>query len=195
MLTDISIKSLIAPTNLPNSRRETPDGKVAGLFFIIQPSGASWALRYRAAGGAPRKLTLGPFPALDLKAARRAAEDARGRITKGEDPAREKTAARAAAKAEREADHDLVERIVEQFVERHAKAHTRDWRETERILNRNVVDRWRGRRLSQIGRADVHNLLDAIADRGTPIADRRQSGARSASRNVQVGRWPRDYRK
>jgi integrase len=174
MLTDISIKSLIAPANLPNSRRETPDGKVAGLFFIIQPSGAaSWALRYRAAGGAPRKLTLGPFPALDLKAARRAAEDARGRIAKGEDPAREKTAARAAAKAEREADHDLVERVVEQFVERHAKAHTRDWRETERILNRNVVDRWRGRRLSQIGRADVHNLLDAIADRGAPIAANR----------------------
>jgi hypothetical protein len=41
-------------------RREIPDGGCAGLYLIIQPSGAkSWALRFRRPGGATAKLTLG----------------------------------------------------------------------------------------------------------------------------------------
>jgi integrase len=173
MLTDIAIKALIAPANLPASRRETPDGKVAGLFFITQPSGAtSWALRYRAEG-ASRKLTLGSFPALDLKAARRKAEDERGKIARGEDPVTAKQASRAAAKAEREGETDLVEKVVEKFVERYAKAQTRDWRETERLLEKNAVEKWRGRRLSSITPPQIHDLLDEITDRGAPIAANR----------------------
>jgi hypothetical protein len=90
MLTDITIRKLLASP--PPKRVEHAAGKVAGLFFITQPSGAtSWALRYRAAG-ATRKLTLGSFPSLDLKAPRRAAEEARGQIARGEDPAAAKTA-------------------------------------------------------------------------------------------------------
>jgi integrase len=173
MLSDAGIKALIAPANIPASRRETPDGKIAGLFFITQPSGAtSWALRYRAAG-VPRKFTLGSFPSLDLKAARRAAEEARGKIARGEDPAATKTAAREAAKAEREGETDLVEKVVEKFIERYAKAQTRDWRETERLLEKNAVKKWKGRRLSTITVPHIHDLLDEITDRGAPIAANR----------------------
>ena len=173
MLTDIAIKALIAPANIPASRRETPDGKVAGLFFITQPSGAtSWALRYRAEG-ASRKLTLGTFPALDLKAARRKAEEERGKIARGEDPATVKQASRAAAKAERDGETDLVEKVVEKFIERYAKAQTRDWRETERLLEKNAVEKWKGRRLSAITPPQVHDLLDEMTDRGAPIAANR----------------------
>jgi integrase len=173
MLTDITIKELLKPASQAAKRRETPDGKVAGLFFITQPSGAtSWALRYRA-DGASRKLTLGSFPALDLKGARRAAEEARGAIARGEDPAAAKTAAREAAKAERKAEGDLIENVVSQFIERYAKAKTRDWRETERLLKRNVVERWPGKCLREITKPMVHAMLDAIADRGSPIAANR----------------------
>ena len=174
MLTDIAIKELIRPTNLPTTRRETPDGKVAGLFFITQPSGAtSWALRYRANGGASRKLTLGSFPSLDLKAARRAAEEARGKIARGEDPAAANRASRAAAKAEREGETDLVENVVDKFVERYAKAQTRDWRETKRLLEKNAVSKWKGRQLSTITPPQIHDLLDEITDRGAPIGANR----------------------
>src|SRR5580693_4693782 len=122
MLTDIAIKKLVSSP--PSARLETADGKVAGLYLVQQPSGAtSWALRYRASG-VPRKFTLGSFPALDIKAARRAAEEARGAIARGEDPAGEKTAARAAARAEREAETDLIEKVAETFIERHAKRAT-----------------------------------------------------------------------
>jgi hypothetical protein len=92
---------------------------------------------------------------------RRRAERSQGR----EDPAAAKTAAREAARAEREAETDLVEKVAEQFMERYAKAHTRDWVESRRLLDRNVIARWQGRKLSQIGRADIHNLLDATAAR------------------------------
>jgi integrase len=170
-LTDTTIRKLLA-SPLPK-RVERADGKVAGLFFITQPSGAtSWALRYRA-DGASRKFTLGSFPSLDLKAARRAAEEARGKIARGEDPAGQKAADRAAAKAEREGETDLVEKVVEKFIERHAKAQTRDWRETKRLLEKNVVERWRGRRLSAITPPQIHDLLDSIIDRGAPIAANR----------------------
>ena len=65
------------------------------------------------------------------------------------------------------------------FVERYAKKQTREksWRETDRILDREVVEAWRGRRLSAIKRADVHDLLDKIVDRGAPIAANRTLAA------------------
>jgi integrase len=166
MLTDLLIKKL----PLPEKRREIPDGKVPGLFLIHQPSGTrSWAFRYHLLGGATAKLTIGPYPAVSVAAARRRAEEARGEVAAGRDPASLKQASRAAAKAEREVEVDLVERVVEQFIERHAKPNTRDWRETERILVREVIVRWKGRRLSHITRAHVHEMLDQIIDRGARI--------------------------
>jgi integrase len=165
MLTDLGIKKL----PLPAKRREVPDGKIAGLYLILQPSGArSWALRYRVAGR-PTKLTLGPYPALDLVTARRRAQEAIGDIAGGVDPAAQKKAAREALKAAREADADRVERVVALFIERYAKPKTRDWRETERMLAKEVANRWHGRGLSHITRANVHEMLDEIIDRGTPI--------------------------
>jgi integrase len=171
MLTDIAIRKLIASP--PPKRVETPDGKVSGLYFVQQPSGAtSWALRYRVASTS-RKLTVGPYPALGLAQARRKAEEARGAIAKGEDPAAAKTAARAAAKAKKQAGEDLIENVVEKFIARHAEPKTRDWKETRRLLEKNAVERWKGRRLSTITLSQTHDLLDEIIDRGSPFAANR----------------------
>jgi Arm DNA-binding domain len=69
VLTDIQIKKLA----LSKVRKEVPDGKVSGLYLVAQPSGAkSWAVRYRIAGQ-PKKLTLGPYPTIDLATARKRA--------------------------------------------------------------------------------------------------------------------------
>ena len=171
MLSDITIRKLSAS---PPPKRVEHAGR-QGRWLVLYHStirrdklGAAVS-----SGGASRKLTLGSFPALDLKAARRAAEEARGKIARGEDPAGAKTAARAATKAEREGETDLVEKVVEKFIERYAKAKTRDWRETERLLEKNVVEKWRGRRLSTITPPQIHDLLDEIVDRGAPIAANR----------------------
>jgi integrase len=163
ILTELAIKRLLAKP--PAEREEVPDGKGRGLYLVIQPSGAaSWALRYRA-DGASRKLTLGRYPALGLATARKRAAEALGQVAGGKDPARAKTAARAAEKAE----EDKVARVVAEFVERYAKRQTRDWRETERMLVKEIAGRWKGKRLSEITRAQVNGMLDEIVDRGTPI--------------------------
>jgi integrase len=168
-LTDLKVKNLCPGA----ARREIPDGRIGGLYFVLQPSGArSWAVRYRA-GGRPAKFTIGAYPAIDLATARRLAQKALGEVAEGQSPAANKQAAKAALREAKRAENDLVERVVEQFVERHAKPKTRDWRETERMLKNKIVKAWRGRRLSQIGRADVHALLDNIIDVGHPISANR----------------------
>ncbi len=147
-----------------------------GLYLTVRPSGAmSFNLRYRF-GGQPRNLTIGPA-AIGLAEARRLAQEARGEIARGVDPCAAKTARKAAAvaavKAAKEPARDGVEAVVTEFIERYAKQKTRDWRETQRLLTKEVVAAWNGRRLSEIDRADVHRLLDAIVDRGAPVGANR----------------------
>jgi hypothetical protein len=166
MLTEVAIRTLAAA----DSRREIPDGKVTGLYLVVQPSGAkSWALRYRARGK-PKKLTIGPYPLVAIAEARRHATAALGDVATGKDPAAEKTSARAAARAEKD---DMVDAVVNDFVKLYAARNTRDWRETERILKKDVVSRWRGRRLGDIERKDVAKLLDEMIDRGAPVGANR----------------------
>ncbi len=169
-LTVRTIDTLTAPA----SRQEVPDGLVGGLYLILQPSGAkSWAVRYRASDGRPRKHTLGTYPGISLASARELAQGALVNVAKGTDPAAEKKAARSSDKGRN--DRDLVENVVDTFIQRYAKANTKPETvaENKRLLDRDVVARWRGRRLSDISRADVHELLDAIVDRGSPVAANR----------------------
>src|ERR1700730_10256333 len=135
------------------ARREIPDGRVGGLYFIVQPSGKlSWAFRYRFAGK-PRKYTIGQYPSVSLKTARERAGEARDKVAEGKNPGAEKNAIRAAALAPA---NDLVEAVVKQFVSHYAKRQLKasTAREVERILVREIVQPWRGRRLSQISRSD-----------------------------------------
>jgi integrase len=136
--------------------------------------------------GKTKKLTLGPYPAIDLKVSRQMASEAAQALARGDDPAAAKqeakmTARVAAVESKRaaEPERDLIETVVASFMERYAKKQTREksWRETERILAREVVEPWRGRRLSAIKRSDVHDLLDKIVDRGAPIVANRTLAA------------------
>ena len=154
-------------------RREVSDGGMPGLYFVIQPSGKqSWAYRYRF-NGRPRKWTIGPCPAIDLKTARELAREALHKVAAGADPCTEKKAARATARIP--VGLDLIETVTSRFVAQHAKRKLKPataW-EIERLLEKEVEAKWRGRRLSQIGRADIHDLLDGIVGRGSPVTANR----------------------
>ena len=160
----------------PKRRVEITDGVTPGLRLVVQPSGSkSWAFRYEVAGR-PTKVTFGPASgpgALSLAEAREQAGQARRGLNAGADPAAERKAVKVAAiaRVEAEAPNDLVEDVVEQFIEKYAKVETREssWRETKRILDREVVPLWKGRRLSSLDDRDVLGLLDIIVDRGSPI--------------------------
>jgi len=157
-----------------SKRMEVADGLLPGLYFVLQPSGVrSWAVRYRHAGK-PRKLTLGPYPVLELGAARTRAREALQVVALGRDPASEKQDALKTARLA-EPGVDTVAAIVATFLERHAraktKANTAD--DTERRFRLHVLPKWGERRIQDITRRDVIALLDGIVDRGTPIAANR----------------------
>ena len=172
MAKPLTIKALenLKPTS---RRREVSDGGMPGLYFVIQPSGKqSWAYRYRF-NGRPRKWTIGPCPAIDLKTARELAREALRKVAAGADPCTEKKAAKSAALVP--TGLDLIETVTSRFVAQHAKRKLKPataW-EIERLLEKEVVAPWRGRRLSQIGRADIHDLLDGIVTRGSPVTANR----------------------
>jgi integrase len=145
---------------------------------VVQPSGAtSWALRYRHLGK-PRKLTLGGG-AISLPDARDLARDALAKIAHGDNPAAEKVAAKEAAKVAEKPAADLVEKVVASFIERYAKRQCKATTcvEYKRILEKNVVAAWRGRRLGEQTRADVHGLLDGVIDRGAAVQANRTFAA------------------
>ena len=101
------------------ARQELPDGLIRGLFYVLQPTGkASWAVRYRHQRQT-RKLTLGTYPAIDLKAARELASRALVNVAGGADPAAEKQIAKDAERIP--IDQDLIEKVVTKFIERYAK--------------------------------------------------------------------------
>ena len=62
---------------------------------------------------------------------------------------------------------------VASFVERHVRTNlkARSAEEVERIFKLHVLPAWSNRRIQDIARRDVVELLDRMTDRGTPVAD------------------------
>lgn len=161
------------------ARVEHADDLLAGLYLVVQPSGVkSWAVRYRNAAGAQRKLTLGGYPAISLSEAREEAKVKLRAVQEGADPATEKKAERAEAPAR------TFEALALRFIKRHAKQNRR-WTESARILGYgpdekplpagrvNYCADWQGRAIDSIRRRDVVNVLDTIEDdNGRTMANR-----------------------
>ena len=103
------------------------------------------------------------------------AASARAAIAAGRDPQGEKAAAKEATREAVRAKRDSVEAVVAEFIEKHVRRSNKPSTAQEyvRLLNKEIVVRWGGRRLSDISRRDVNMLLDDIVDRGAPIAANR----------------------
>lgn len=178
-LTDIAIKNAKPGPN----RREIPDGGCKGLYLVVQPSGAkSWAVRYRHEGK-PRKLTLDGFPALATarKLAMAAIENP------DHDPAAAKQAKKAALKDKAQSKQDLFPEIVETYLKhyeagratrKNAKPKPRTVAETKRLLDQlTAPEVWGAKRIQEIKKRDVIELLDGIVDRGAPYVANRTFAA------------------
>lgn len=178
-LTDISIKN----AKPGPSRREIPDGGCRGLYLVVQPSGKkSWAVRYRYQGK-PRKFTLDGFPS--LATARKLATAAMENSER--DPAAEKKAKNAAKKEEAQSTRDLFPTVVETYMRhyaagratrKNAKPKPRTIAETQRLLDQlTPKEVWGEKRIQEIRKRDVIELLDGIVDRGAPYVANRTYAA------------------
>ena len=130
-------------------------------------------MRYRFAG-TPKKLTIGPYPAIDLAVVRRRAQEALGALAGGIDPAGVKRASKVAARAG-EAAHDRLSDVAGDFIEKHAKRKNGAiWAaETERLLRVEILPKLGAKRIGDVSRVDVHNILDDVIDRGSPVTANR----------------------
>jgi len=150
------------------------DAALPGFALRVTDKGRkSWVLFYRVQSGPEkgrqRRLTLGPYPLLSLAEARATAQDALLKIERGGDPAKEKQEARSAPAP----TVYTFAAVAEAFLEEYSKARKRSWFEDERNLRLHVTPLWGKHPVTSIIRADVDELIDGIAKRGTPIAANR----------------------
>ena len=172
---------------LPPSSGSSPAGQVdhfdkgfPGLCLRISRGDTrTWSYVFRAHGKV-RRITLGRWPAMLLGEARDAWREARKAVDRGENPARQKGAA-----------VDSFEAVADEWLKRD-QAHNRTVADVERILRRNVPPALEQRPIATIGRRDVLDVLDAIADRGAIIMARRKNA--HLHRLFRWAGWARDHR-
>lgn len=158
ILTDVAIRRLKPPER---GRREVWDAALPGFGVRVTENGRRTFVLMTRLRGRPLRLTFGAWPATSLADARDRAREALQECARGGDPRVEKRAVAGNAP-------DTVEKVAAAFVAQWCKPRNRSWEEQERLLTRHVVPHWTGRRLAEIGRADVVALTDMIAQT-TPI--------------------------
>ena len=138
------------------------DTKVTGLGLRVSSAGKKvWFVFYRVKGQTKKKrLTLLPYPLLSLADAREKAHEVILDAANGLDPAQAK---------QEHLKAPTFERFAEEYIERYAKPKKRSWRKDQDAIKRDLLPVWGERKAHDIKRRDVVLLLDAIADRGSPI--------------------------
>jgi integrase len=157
-LTDASVKRLKPPKS---GQLDIFDRGYPGLALRVSYGGGkSWAFFYRYglnSDGKPRlrRMRLGIYPAMSLAQSREAWRAARHEVLAGRDPSqRIETGAT-----------DFVGVFHEWLKRDQAKNRSHD--QVKQIIEKNV--HWGQRRIADIGRRDVLDVIDAIVARGSPI--------------------------
>lgn len=172
---NFTARSIEALKPRPSAQVDYRDGSLPGFGIRVSPGGRkAWTVVYRS-NGRLRRLTLGVLPHVSLADARARAKVALHQAAQGDDPATLKIDER---RAETFAD------LAAEYIERHAK-HKRSGDEDIRIIKGSphkkrtgkrphvpLVKRWGTRKVKEISRRDVRELLDEIGERAPIMANR-----------------------
>jgi integrase len=144
MLTDAKVAALKPPSS---GQREYPDNKVTGLRLRVGSGGTkTWIYRARAGSRTINK-KLGTYPGMKLADAREAALKAVEAVARsGSAEVLERT----------------FEALAEHWIKNVAKPKNDSWKNQERTLERHVLPRWRGRKVADIRRAEVRDLVEGL---------------------------------
>ncbi|HEX4952929.1 MAG TPA: tyrosine-type recombinase/integrase [Thermoanaerobaculia bacterium] len=155
-LTDRALRSLTTE----ESREDIHDASFPAFLVRVSGNGSkTFYFRYRGADGKYRRLHLGKFPAVSLADARSAARELELQVDRGEDPGLRNEEWRKAP---------TVAMAVDEYIERYAKRHQRSWRNTQRVLHKDIVPVIGHRKLADIKRRDISLLVEGIVGRGAP---------------------------
>ena len=136
-------------------RYEVFDAIVPGLAIRVSASGRKTFTLYYRHRRRMRRVGLGRYPDVLLEKARKIATQHRGRIFDGADPAGEK-------QTEHAQDDNTVQALYELYRTRKEKV-LRSWSEVRRIFEKEVLPTWRHRRVADIRRRDIRELVEVKA--------------------------------
>jgi len=163
-LTDRKIQTLEVPRE--KRQEEFYDSEFSGGSFgvLVGAERKSFFVIYRNRAGKKRRHSLGQYPVMSLAEARSEALVTLGRVAKGEDPAQEKSDYDKA-----ETVSELVPIFVKRFVSQKKESTQREY---IRILNANILPKWKDRKLVDIRRADVIALVEKIGETSPIMSNR-----------------------
>lgn len=139
---------------------DSTKGVPSGFGIRVSETGAmTWVTLYRSKGRV-RRHTIGPYPALTLADARDKARVSLNAAANGGDPASDKKAERLA---------DTFGELTETYLSKHASKKKDGGKEDARILNKDLLPRWRHLKAKEIMRKDVRFVLDGLVERDAPI--------------------------
>jgi integrase len=144
MLSDSKVLAFKPPAK---GQQEHPDAKVTGLRLRVGAGGTkTWIFRARTGGRTINK-KLGSYPGMDLTEARTAALKLVAAIARG---------------GSAEAVERTFGAVAEHWIKKVAKPKNDSWRLQERRLEMHVFPVWRDRKIVDIRRTDVRELLDRL---------------------------------
>jgi integrase len=165
-LTQRAVDVLKAPKA---GRVEYFDSICPGFGLRVSKHGSkTWIAMYRVNGKLVRETigSLAVIPKVDV--ARDRARESLQKARAGTNPVTER---RERARAESDKLPDTFAAVADLYVERYAKKNTKEttWKEVRRKLDVDVLPKWGARPIGTLTRRDMVELLDGIADRGSPV--------------------------
>ena len=154
----------IDSVNLPETGQlDYFDERTTGLGLRISSAGRkSWFVMYRHAGRL-RRYTIGTYPALGLTHARDKAKELMHESAMGNDPATDKQVNRGAP---------TFGEVAAQYIELYAKTNKKSWEGDQRMLDHDLLPKWKNVKAQDIKRRDIISLLDTIVLRAPIQANR-----------------------
>jgi integrase len=138
------------------------DAQYPGLALRVSKKRKSWTYTFRL-NGEQRRVTFDTYPPMTVAEAHDAWRKARDEVRAGRDPA-----------PRRQPDKATTDffGVVEEWLRRD-QANNKTAKVVERSMRRLVLPLWGDREITELGRRDVLDLIDGIADKGTVTTARR----------------------
>ena len=159
-LTDAAVKRIKPPAA---GQVDFFDQGYPGLALRVSYGGGRSFVFFYRMGGRLRRMTLGTYPAMSLAEAREAWRGARQDAATGRDPSQARKYGTGATD---------FRNVAAQWILRD-QAKNKSRRIVARLIDVNVLPAWEHRKVGDIGRRDVLDVIDAIVDRGAVVTARR----------------------
>ena len=132
------------------------DMKEPGLSLYVTANEAKSFFVRKRIDGRDERVTIGPFPATTVEQARKKAQQLKGIVASGQNPA-------TIHRVQKRNNQTLGE-LFEEYMTRYSKKHKKSWVYDEREIKR-FLSHWFTRRLSSISRSEIQLLHEKTHDK------------------------------